>query len=107
MAMTLGSEIMEILYAHRDVALHNQKAAPDLGDALIYRHRAECLNAVIREAQAKIDANALLADDEVEQDETPYWDTDAAHDSYVLASAGYGTDEDYGFGGYGGFDDYL
>lgn len=27
------------------------------------------------------------------------WDSDVDHDAYVLASAGWGTDEDYGFFG--------
>lgn len=27
------------------------------------------------------------------------WDDDVAHDAYVLSSAGWGTDEDYGFFG--------
>lgn len=30
------------------------------------------------------------------------WDDDVDHDSYVLTSAGWGTDEDYGFFGDGG-----
>lgn len=104
MARTEYGDIMEILYAQRDAALADQKRATDLGDALIWKHRVEALNDVIRAAHVKIDADALTPDDERSGYEDPYWDTDAAHDSYVLASAGWGTDEDYGYYG-GGYDD--
>lgn len=106
MAQTSYGDIMDILYAKRDAALADQKKATDLGDALIFRHRVEALNEVIRAAHVKIELDGLTPDDEPRRYEDPYWDTDAAHDSYVLASAGWGTDEDYGFGGYGGYDDF-
>lgn len=31
--------------------------------------------------------------------EMSHWDSDVDHDAYVLASGGWGTDEDYGFFG--------
>lgn len=104
--MATFEQALNVLYALRDTAW-------DQYDYHLSTYRQHGISAALIDAKAEKAAFDTLsrAIDMVlrvvgESEEAPARaaDSDAAHDAYVLASAGYGTDEDYGSYG-GGWDE--
>lgn len=93
--MTDAELVFTVLYAHRDNALGEARAAHERGDhATAERERiiAEALGLAI---EAAIDRLDLDGTDDEHDDRL----TDREADALTLASVGWGTDEDYGYYG--------